>query len=518
MMTMTRWIGVAVAALCAGQIARAAPPDVHRQFVAVTGRPATGGSAFIDVGNILTETPVLNDRGEALFVAFTGTPTEPIGGLFHVDANGNQRRLASDGDILPGAGGLFIGTMISLGIDNVGNFLSATIFVDELFNPDPPIAQAGVLLESDGTLQVLARDGQARPDGANWDSVLLLPELNIFGDVLLSDQGDGASGPAIFMYHSDTGFDTVFNPGTVTPPGHTVPLEAAFAAQFAGPGRAIFLGASGIGTPAVRSGYFTWERGAGVTQLLDAQNLTGPSGERVTGIGIIHANNLGEVAFTGDVPDVDPLTVEVLFTADANGNLTERFRVGDTLPGAAQPVDDIAVEGYNDTGQVILTVEHSIDDALVLYDPTDGATIIAEEGDQTPDGVGRFDEIFQIEMNEHGQVAFLASTTDSATSEGIYFYDRSFGLVELVESGDAMLGGFVDDLTFDVSSGSFDIEQRRGLNDLAQVALRLTLDNGGSALAVFTVPEPATAGLTIAGAIFGTGRRNRYPSPTRKKS
>ena len=93
--------------------------------------------------------------------------------------------------------------------------------------------------------------------------------------------------------------------------------------------------------------------------------------------------------------------------------------------------------------------------------------------------------------------------------EGLYFFDPDFGLIELIEHGDPLLGSTIDDISFDASTGATVIEQRRGLNDLGQVSLRFTLAGGSSALGIFTVPEPATACLLILTLVPCVVRRRR---------
>ncbi len=96
----TRLITItAVIAALSPTAALAEIPNVRLDILAMTGGPATDGETFVDVGNVLSETPVLNDRGEALFVAFTGTLQQPITGLYFADkdrtAKNRQRRQRS---------------------------------------------------------------------------------------------------------------------------------------------------------------------------------------------------------------------------------------------------------------------------------------------------------------------------------------------------------------------------------------------------------------------------------------
>ncbi len=193
-------------------------PDAHLDIVATTGGPATGGQTFVDLGTLIAESPVINDRGQVLFVGFTGTAAQPFSGLYLADTDRQLRRVAGDGDVLPGAGGLLVGVLTSPGLDNDDGIVAATLFVDELFNPFPAVVERGVILEHDGAVQTLARDGQPTPAGGIWGQVNLRTDINTFGDVLVSNVLGLPQ--TVFMFNPDMGSDTVFLAGVTTPIGH----------------------------------------------------------------------------------------------------------------------------------------------------------------------------------------------------------------------------------------------------------------------------------------------------------
>ncbi len=279
--------------------------------------------------------------------------------------------------------------------------------------------------------------------------------------------------------------------------------------QFAGPGRAVFLG---FGAASNVAGLFSFQRGVGVTQMLDVHTLMSPDGEPLANIEQPIANNNGEVAFTARLPDLNPFVIERgLFTSDPVGNLSEMLRVGDVLPNHTESIEGIFVKAFNAAGQAVMAVElDSTDRALVRYDPVSGPTVIADQFALTPDGVGRFDSFHQIDLNERGQVAFLAETNDFGDPVGLYFFDPDFGVMELLEVGDALLGSIVSNITFDEATASPIYDERRGLNERGQVAFHFELEDQRSGIGVFTVPEPTTtAALVIVALLHGATRRPR---------
>ena len=171
----------------------------------------------------------------------------------------------------------------------------------------------------------------------------------------------------------------------------------------------------------------------------------------------------------------------------------------------------------NDAGQIAFVASGVIPDVdgVYLYNGNEpsGSQLkrIAATGEATPSGDTFFHQlslssVATIErnrpaLNEAGQVAFIASLIDASSNDrglGIYVYDAQQGLTQVVQTGDSLLGGRVDSLDFwrhEFVSGT----DRRGINDLGQVAFQFLLDDGRNGIAVWTVPEPNTWPLAIAG-------------------
>ena len=79
-------------------------------------------------------------------------------------------------------------------------------------------------------------------------------------------------------------------------------------------------------------------------------------------------------------------------------------------------------------------------DGSGIFRDTDGSLQrIARTGQPLPDGGGLFDEFTFPSMNEHGDVAFVASI--DATGEGIYRGDGT-ALVKIVRTGDVLVSGW----------------------------------------------------------------------------
>jgi len=114
-------------------------------------------------------------------------------------------------------------------------------------------------------------------------------------------------------------------------------------------------------------------------------------------------------------------------------------------------------------------------------------------------------------LNDAGQAAFIAPLTNTlggATDDnGLFFYDPSLGLIQVVREGDAMLGSTVTELAFNNGAGGRG-EERSGLNNAGQVAYSFELADGTEGVAIWTVPEPSSlAALGVAGLLLSSRRR-----------
>jgi hypothetical protein len=81
---------------------------------------------------------------------------------------------------------------------------------------------------------------------------------------------------------------------------------------------------------------------------------------------------------------------------------------------------------------------------------------------------------------------------------GIFLFDDQAGLTQLVREGDPLLGSTISLLEL----VSQQIDDRRVLNDLGDVAYHFTLADGRSGIAIARlVPEPGSAAMLVLGVL-----------------
>ena len=174
---------------------------------------------------------------------------------------------------------------------------------------------------------------------------------------------------------------------------------------------------------------------------------------------------------------------------------------------------------------------------IFLGNGVDPLLQLARRLDPTPDGNRRFPgtrpdgngtffglgfNFSEIAVNDRGQIAFYARliNTDNGAADdaGIFFFDDSLGLVNVIREGDAFLDSTILRLNFGEQIRE---DEYSGFNDLGEVAFAYTLVNGDSGIAIWTVPEPATGVLLLPGLMLFTRRarhRHRMQHPTNRRT
>jgi hypothetical protein len=173
----------------------------------------------------------------------------------------------------------------------------------------------------------------------------------------------------------------------------------------------------------------------------------------------------------------------------SGGAVTEIVREGDNTPsldGTIRFLGDTTY-GMNNSGQVLFSSSllgpsggSSADQALFR---SDGTTLIeiAREGDITPSGFGSFTFFSNMAINNSGQALFKSGTTS-----GLYFYDDTLGLLEVVRNGQPLFGSILQ--SFDYATTNYLGDERDGFNDAGQVAYGFRLQNGIEGVAVWSSP------------------------------
>ncbi|MEM6676881.1 MAG: choice-of-anchor tandem repeat NxxGxxAF-containing protein [Pseudomonadota bacterium] len=496
-------------------------------FLVVAATPATAltlnpiaatGSAAGGTGQTFTgfSAPKINDTGQTAFVGNT-TPDSSGNdeGLFLGAPTGGTTTTAFEGDTAGGTGQTFTsffdpqingaGQTAFLGFttsdssgNNEGVFLgaptggTATIAFEgdaagstgqtfTLFNP-PQINAAG---------QTAFR-GPTTPDSSGNNEGLFLG-APAGGTTTVAFEGDaaGGTGQTFFRFNApqinDTGQTAFF--GFTTPDGSFND-------------RGIFLGAPTGGT----------------TTVAFEGDAAGGTGQTFTDFNAPQINNAGQTAFFGSTtPDSSGNDRGVFLGALIGGTTTIAFE-GDAAGGTGQTFTgfsgtNVEINAAGQTAFVGDTTPDSSgnDSGVFLGAPSGGTTTIAFEGDAAGSTGRTFTGFIgsDIEINDTGQVAFLAST---AGGSGLFATDMMGNILDVLLFGDTVTDATgTQRIVSNILSFS--------LSDFG-IAMEVSFGGGGEGIFVAAfdqlepVPLPPAAFMLLAGLGGLAAFRRRAPRQT----
>jgi len=458
-------------------------------LIAREGNEAAGtsGNTFNEFVTPLNE-PVLSDSGLVLFVTeLQNAPGIDISrnqrGLWSLD-QGIHSLVARQGDAAPGADGAEFNNFDRPVANDLGQF----VFKGALQNTtsgDPgvvPGTRLGIWVERGSGLELAGRNGSVAPDteGATFNDFADSPTINSLG---------------------------------------TVPILAS-----------LVIGTGGVDAT---NNQGIWLNRSNSLELLVRTGQTAPetAGGRYLGIGAIELNNNDEVAFRAQLASgpggVTPANDTGIWVHSAQ---TSRLvaREGETAPGtdnARFGSFGFLPVAFNDAGDIALSASlvqniggvTDESDTGIWTSQGNQLTLLAREGSDAPGTQGAdFDE-FRSEpiMNNRGDIAFLATLernengVDNSNRLGIWAYSAALGdLFLLARTGDV----------YDVSLNQDGSDMRRivsftidpsGLNDRGELAYRLAFEGAFDAIAIATIPPPATGALASLSLLALLRRRAR---------
>ncbi len=488
--------------------------QVSYEIVALKGDPIPDGNGSYSS----FESPVLNDRGEAAFVAnltVTGSGGEDSRGIFRGDGKRSLAKIARRGEAAPDGNGEFFSFR-----DPVLNNAGQVAFESGLDNTNG--GSSGIFL-GDGTsipVQIARRD-EVAPDGNGIFSDLAYHQLNDAGQVLFrsfleeTTGGRGRDDSVIYRSEGIGGPTKIVRKGDPTADGDTF-FSGSRDLDLNANGQVAFLGfsSSSPGSASFSSGIFRGD-GTSTPVKIARSGDAAPDGNGVFRAFFISRsgyavalNDSGAVAFRGSVYDTEGGDRERIgiFRGDGTSSPVKIALAGDTAPdGNGSFASFGSPTGYlalNNSGQVAFSAilsgrigEFNNFASLFLGDGENSLTQIAQAGQLAPDGNGIFIDLADPVLNDAGQAAFLgrlANTIgDNSDNAGLYIYDGSRGLIQLARNGDELLGSTIRSVDFtDARNGG--AIGGSGLNDRGQVAFRFTLADGRQGIAIATiVPEPS---------------------------
>src|SRR5262249_33222484 len=127
---------------------------------------------------------------------------------------------------------------------------------------------------------------------------------------------------------------------------------------------------------------------------------------------------------------------------DGNGSILSFDLNGEDVV----PVNDAGQTAFKAT---LTATAQGTADNLAVFRGDGGALLkIARKGQASPDGDGVFATFEPPALNASGQVAFHATLSGTAHTQGIYLYDDDLGLVPVARLGDPLLGQTIANLRF----------------------------------------------------------------------
>ena len=480
----------------------AAGQDGRTDLLARSGDAAPDGNGAFDG----LDRPALNDSGQAAFRGFlTGTAGGADDeGVFRGDG-GALTQLARTGQAAPDGNGTYF-TFFNLTQNAAGQAAFEALLTGTAGgNAD----NFGVFRGDGGAVTQVARGGQTAPDGNGTYFIISDPALNASGQVAFRGTLTGTAGGSADnsgVFRGDGGALTqVAREGQAAPDGNGTYRRFRDPALNAS-GQAAFRGTlrGTAGGSADDAGVFRGDGGA-VTQLARAGQAAPDGNGAFTGFGDPSLNDAGQAAFFGLLTGTAGGSADDagVFRGDG-GTLTQVARAGQAAPDGNGTYSSFRDPALNAAGQAAFfasltgTAGGSADDEGVFRGDGGAVTQLARTGQAAPDGNGTFssftdpdlDAFTDPALNASGQAAFVGFLTGtaggSADVRGVFTGD-GVDLLTVVREGDALAGGVVASMSFDVADG---------LNDFGQVAYSYALTNGDEGVARWTPDLSYRGGAT----------------------
>jgi hypothetical protein len=499
-----------IALLCASLFAApAARADVDVVVVgAFLGGSPTGGDPAPDGDGVFfgAGVPVINDAGQ---VAFPCSFTTGSGGTAIVrgsTAPGDRHLVVRQGDPAPDANGNFSSfDLATVDINDAGQVVFAGTFTGTF---GPPGDTSGIIRGDVGPdrLTQLARAGQT-VDGVKLISLGNPPPvLNASGQVVFTSLLTGA-----ILLHSGSSNSVVVRAGQDAPDA-----SGTINALFSEPPALNDLGQVAFVPLVVPTSGFGIEEfvradGPTLTQVVhDGDPAPDHNGtfDLFTTITVVRPpalNGAGEIGFVAALAGVTGPGTKGIFRASDPDHVVQIVRRGDMTPDANGSFLDFNFRGidslpFNDAGQAAFlatltgTSNGSADNVGIFRG--DGTTLvrIVRKSQAAPDADGSFSDFDTPAINAAGKVAFRATLTDTAKTQGIFLYDDVGGLTQVVRQGDPLLGSTIAAMGFapDSSFGRTHV----GINASGQIAFQFGLADGRVGVAVWSPGSTTTTTTT----------------------
>ena len=218
-----------------------------------------------------------------------------------------------------------------------------------------------------------------------------------------------------------------------------------------------------------------------------------PGGGTVTPEGALAVNDHGAVAYVGDVSG--STAVQGIFRAD--GQQTVSIARDDDSPPTGGSFTFLSNPVMNDRGQVAFFSEMTGGSADFGVFRGDGGNLTPLfVANQIAPGGATFADFGNPVINSHGQVAVLASLTNSASRIGLFAGDGTDAVAIALQGQPAPKGG-----NYGGGIGGVSFQGPIRLNDRGEVAFNSALTSGTSTSGIFRGNGERTTTVALAGTI-----------------
>ena len=534
-----RGLGLGGAALAAVVAVNAAPPAapaaaVTYQTVALSGRGAPGTSlayGFLD-------TPILNDAGQiAFFGALQGAGvTGSNDGVIYAGPAASPLLRAREGQAAPGtAAGVAYSFLEAPSLSNAGD---VTFYAQLVGSSVTPGSNSSALYVDRGTgPQLAARTGSAAPGGGTY--------TQLGGRASTSPRAvpmNGAGELAVYARISDRSVvlaGPAANPRVVAREGDAAPGVGSTYLNFnstdnldtpvlAGGGAVAYLARLATGDQVV----YTAATSADVPRVVARTNTPPPGANPLVvtwSLGSPVLTDGGRLAYFAELVggSPEPVVRDALYVAAPGGTPQLVAETLNPAPGAGPGVRYGAfgrpnAPAINDAGGVAFVAGLTggglaAGDKALFAGPAAAPSMVARYGTAAPGAGGDlFEGFFQPDINDDGQVAFLASVREipgisppNDDELALYAYDPAAGLTLVVREGQRFdVGGgefrtisTTDGIRFATGLGAeINSDRLSGLGEDGQLAFSLRFTDGTMGIFLATVPEPGMVGVIGVGA------------------
>ena len=485
------FIGMLAAAACASLVH--ATPTPTTRIMAQSWQPLPGGDGRVYQA---IEPCQIDELGR---VSFPGRFVPVEGGTFdmyHQTDGTTSRTYAYDGQPIPDEHSFFTGFENNAKLSPSGN-----IAFNATFAVNPALGNQGIYYSDDGPLQTVAQSRSESPvGGENFSDVPDNFAVNDHGQVVFDFLHDFHR--RMYIWENGT-YREIGGPNNPPPlPGYRSMSNDVIGIDNSG-----FATVGALWYDATNTLRQAFLRTDGTTtQILAKERDQVVNGDYILGMRDPDpsSNHSGHISFADN-------NIAII-RADASGpHVFPLFR-GDPLPsGDGEFMNRVFPKtAINNQGDVVFQSHINRWDVAgeewgLFIGTPDSVEKIAYSGETVPGGNGRFTtQLNQIRygINDHGQVAFLADITNTADTEGIFFWDPHYGLHKVVQRGDLIDGLEIGNLFLMSEADGFS-----SLNNRGEVAYWYVLENGSTGAAVWRLPTPGTLVVLGMSASLWTGRR-----------